>query len=95
MISITVIQAHKRKGHGAHFRCPVSATSGHLAAILFVDDTDILHLRMDQVETPAEAHSALQASVTNWGKLIIATGGAFKPAKCFSYLVSYGWLPDG
>lgn len=42
-----------------------------------------------------KAHSALQASVTNWGKLLIPTGRTFKPVKCFSYLVSYDWLSDG
>ena len=44
VISITILQAHKEKGHGAHFVCPISNLSGHLAAILFMDDTDIVHV---------------------------------------------------
>ena len=95
VISIVIISAHKAKGHGAHFRCPVSKLTGHLAAILFVDDTDILHIRMDREESPEDAHLALQQSVNNWGRLLTATGGAFKPDKCFSYLISHIWLPDG
>ena len=38
VISITIINAHKRIGHRGHFICPISRREGHLAAILFVDD---------------------------------------------------------
>jgi hypothetical protein len=38
---------------------------------------------------------ALQDAVTNWGRLLIATGGALKPAKCFYHLISFLWKPDG
>ena len=59
VISITILDAHKRKGHGGHFVCPISNLSGHLAAILFVDDTDILHIDLRGNQTVHEAHSAL------------------------------------
>jgi hypothetical protein len=59
VISITILHAHKQKGHGGHFVCPISDLSGHLAAILFVDDTDILHLDLRKDETLSEAHEAL------------------------------------
>jgi len=95
VISITILHAHKEKGHGGHFVCPISDLSGHLAAILYVDDTDILHLDMHQDQTVWEAHEALQSSVTNWGKLLLATGGAFKPAKCFYHLIAFKWRGDG
>ena len=48
VISITIINAHKRKGHGGHFICPTSRREGHLAAILFVDDTELIHINMNQ-----------------------------------------------
>ena len=95
VISITIIGAHKRKGHGGFFVCPISKLTGDLAAIIFVDDTDLIHIRMDKEETPTEAHSALQDSIINWGLLLIASGGAFKPVKCFSHLISFEWTPDG
>ena len=69
--------------------------SGHLTAILFVDDTDILHINLNKDETVHEAHEALQASVHNWGKLLIGTGGAFKPIKCFFHLISFVWKASG
>jgi len=66
-----------------------------LAAILFVDDTDILHVRMDENETVVEAHAALQASINSWGGLLLATGGAFKPPKCFYHLMSFRFKSNG
>ena len=95
VISITILGAHKRKGHGAYFRCPITQVNHELAAILFVDDTDILHVRMDEEETVTEAHSALQESINSWGGLLLATGGAFKPIKCFYHLMSFRWKPNG
>ena len=50
---------------------------------------------MDKTETAAEAHAALQKSVTNWGNLLIASGGALKPPKCFSHILSFCWRSDG
>ena len=95
VISITILHAHKRKGHGTVIKCPISNTDGHLAAILFVDDCDLLHLRMDKKETVQEAHQAMQDSMTNWGKLLIATGGSLKPEKCFAYIISFEWDKNG
>ena len=65
VISITIVGAHKRKGYGAKFICPITATKKDLAAILFVDDTDLLHLDMSLDETAEEAHATLQAGVNN------------------------------
>ncbi len=81
--SIPLISAHKRKGHGAHFIAPISISglSCHLTGGIFVDDTDLFHLDMHRIESILEAHAHLQESVINWGKLLIATGGALKPAK--------------
>jgi hypothetical protein len=38
--SITILCAHKRKGHGIKIVCPVSKSNGHVMAVLYVDDTD-------------------------------------------------------
>ncbi len=50
---------------------------------------------MNKVEMVAEAHDALQQSIHNWGKILIATGGTLKPAKCFYHLIPFSWQPDG
>jgi hypothetical protein len=92
--SIAMLNAHKRKGHGIHLRCPITKQSTHLAGSIFVDDTDVEHLNMNKSESIEEVHGALQESITNWGRLLIATGGALKPAKCFYHIISFGWKQD-
>jgi hypothetical protein len=87
--SIPMIAVHKRKGHGAHLTAKMLDTTAHLVGRHFVDDTDLIHLDMWTIETTMEAHANLQESVINWGKLLIATGGALKPAKCSYYLISF------
>jgi hypothetical protein len=93
--SIAMLKAHKRKGHGVQLSCPITKRTIHLAGTLFVDDTDLEHFDMTKVKTVLEAHAALQNSICNWGRLLIATGGALKLAKCFYHLILFSWNPDG
>jgi hypothetical protein len=93
--AITIISAHKKKGHGAHYITPISQREGHLIGNVFVDDTDLIHLEMRNNQTREEAHTQFQASIDNWGKLLLATGGALKPAKCSHYFISFEWKSDG
>eukprot|EP00956_Cyclotella_meneghiniana_P026049 scaffold55510_cov37-Cyclotella_meneghiniana.AAC.1 len=95
VVSITIIQAHKAEGHGATFLCPVSKLNHKLAGILYVDDTDITHLDLSQVQTVSEAHASLQASLDSWSPLLIATDGSLKPEKCFYHLISFSWDRKG
>ena len=37
----------------------------------------------------------MQEAITIWGKLLLATGGALKPIKCFFHLISFAWKEDG
>ena len=60
-----------KKGHGGHFVCPISNLTGHLAALLFVDDTDLIHINLKAKETVTVAHQAMQDSILNWVQLII------------------------
>jgi hypothetical protein len=93
--SIVMIQAHKQKGHGIHFRCPKTNKTIYLAGTLFVDDTNLEHLDLIKMELISASHKALQDSILNWGRLLLATGGALKPAKCFYHMISFSWKPDG
>jgi hypothetical protein len=93
--AITIINAHKQKQYGDHLVTPISKDIGHLVGNIYVDDTDLIHLDMRQLETIEQAHKRFQASIQNWGKLLLATGGALKPSKCLYYLISFLWRPDG
>jgi hypothetical protein len=95
IISITILQAHGAKGHGAHFIALLSQVRSSLSAILYVDETDLLHLNMDGDEMIFETHAALQRAIENWGKLLIATGGTLKPKKCFFNLIDFQWTWQG
>jgi hypothetical protein len=95
VISITILWAHGAKGHGAHFTAQLSKVRSSLSAILYVDNTNLLHLNMDGEKTIFETHAALQHAIENWGKLFIATGGTLKPKKCFFHLIKFQWTRQG
>jgi hypothetical protein len=95
VISIMILRAHGAKGHGAQFIAPMSQVRRSLSAILYVDGTDLLHLNMEGDESVQEVHMALQQSIENWGKLLIATGSTLKPDKCFFHLLDFAWTKNG
>ncbi len=90
-----MINANKKKGHGIRLKTPITKKKLHLAGLLFVDDTDLKHLNTTKTETTTEALAALQGAVMNWGRLLIVSGGALKPAKYFYHLISFQWMADG
>jgi hypothetical protein len=59
VVSIVILCAHSKQGHGAMFRCPISGMSSKLAAILYVDTTDVIHLQLDEDELVEETHEQL------------------------------------
>jgi hypothetical protein len=81
-----------KKGHGAKFLCPITKINHHLSAILYVNDTDLLHINLTKDETVEEVHAPIQASVKSWGNLLIATGGALQPSKCFYTIILFEWV---
>jgi hypothetical protein len=86
---------HGAKGHGAHFLAPLSQVWHSLSAILYVDDTNLLHLNMNTDESVQEVHAALQCAIENWGWLVITTRGSLKPEKCFFHLLDFAWMAKG
>jgi hypothetical protein len=60
-----ILRVHGAKGHGAHFIALMSHVQSSLSAILYVDDTDLLHLNMEGYETISKTHVALQRTIDN------------------------------
>ncbi len=87
--TIPMIRAHQKKKHGAFFISPISGLTCQLIGGLFVDDTDLIHVDMQEQEDLESAHERLQEAINNWGHLLRATGGALKPVKCSYYLISF------
>ena len=78
MVSICLINAHKKKGHGGHFLCPITKLKSHFAGVIYVDDTDFIHFCMDRYEDTTDSFLGLQEAIVNWGKLLLASGGGTK-----------------
>ncbi len=78
VVSITIINAHKRHHTGAwSIICvPNICSPNGSCSILFVDDTDWMHLDLSHYSSPEEVHCKITDSIHNWGSLLIATGGA-------------------
>jgi hypothetical protein len=92
VISIVILRAHGKRGHGAKFRCPITNLSAHISAILYNNNLDLLHINFDHDKSVDDAHAAIQNSVNSWGNHLIATGGALKPEKCFYSIISFEWV---
>ena len=41
----------------------------------------LIHIDMNQDQSVYKAHAAMQESIVNWGRLLIATGGSLKTIK--------------
>jgi hypothetical protein len=67
VVSITILNAHKQRRYGVKLLCPLSQVHSNLASVLYVNDTDIIHLDMSKSEDAEAALEGLQRSFTNWG----------------------------
>ena len=61
--------------------------------VLYVDDVD-LFLMHEHSRSGLNIFYKSQDALTSWGRLLIETGGALKPEKCFYCMVDYEWLAD-
>jgi hypothetical protein len=92
VISICILGAHRKKGHEAKFYCPISNLQHHLSAILYMDNTDLIHINLTKDKSVDKVHDAIQKSVNSWGNLLIATGGVLQLSKCFYSIISFKWI---
>ena len=67
IISIMILQAHKKKEHMVLFVCPILLNWGDLAAILYVDNTDVSHISLWDDETTAVAHESFNKDFLDGG----------------------------
>lgn len=63
-----------------------------LAAIIYVDDTDLLHWVKFYGVSDESFMSDIQNGVDDWGMLVQATGGSLKQSKSFWYLLSWKFV---
>ena len=84
-----VDMSYKRLGHGMKTQMSISERIFILAAIIYVDDTDLLHWASRYGISDEEFIEDIQSATFDWGMLAQSTGGAIKPPKSFWYLLSW------
>lgn len=91
-ISTVIVGAYKQQGYGAQFYSGWSGKDVYLAALLYVDDTDLLHSPPIANLSTKALVQWVQNAITCWANLLQATGGSLKPQKCYWYLLSYKFV---
>jgi hypothetical protein len=91
-LSLKIVHAYVRDGHGSWTVTSYSRTPSQLVAVIYVDDTDLIHTSPSVTASPAELIANFQKSTNVWGGLAIATGASLKPEKCFAYFMVYKFL---
>ena len=93
-MSSIIANAYLRDGFGAHIYSSYYICLHILAAVMYVDDTNLVHWSSMPSCTPAKLTAAAQTATYAWGGLAIATGTAMKTEKCYAYFLSY-WYNRG
>ena len=75
-----LVAAYKKRGFHSNMACAYSGLILSLAAIIYVDDTDLL-LRAQTQHSDEEFFSFVQDALNFWGMLVLATGGVLKQKK--------------
>ena len=60
-----------------------------LAAVMYVDDLDLLHWADSPLTSDEELIENLQRDVSLWGVIVQSTGGILKALKCSLFLLTY------
>ena len=76
-LSTVAVTAYKEKDYHPTLCGAITGCLLTLAAALFVDDTDQFHLAEDD-QTEEEFILQVQAAITFWGMIVLATGGYLK-----------------
>jgi hypothetical protein len=80
-VSTAIVDTYKRKGLGASLHAGHKNTNLDIAALLYVDDTDLLHKPAQQPIAENELVKYTQQATHYWAKLLQATGGNLKTTK--------------
>jgi hypothetical protein len=88
MLSSLMMSAYKKGGHGYTLISPISGIPIEFLGEIFVYDIDLFTMLPDIFNT-AEVLPIAQANLDKWARLLMATGGALNPSKCYWYMVNY------
>ncbi len=93
-MSLLIVNTYLQDGFGAQIYSSYYKRLLLLAAVMYVDDTDLIHWAGWLSCSPSEFIAAAQTATYAWGSLAIATVAAMKPEKFYAYFLSY-WYNRG
>ena len=76
---------------GFNILTAITLTTLAIAAIMYVDDTDILISATHSTERIENIIQRAQKSVHIWRQGVMQTGGALRPEKCKWFLINFEW----
>jgi hypothetical protein len=94
VISICIINAHKKRGHGAHFICPITQLRSHIVGVIYNDDTDLIHFRTNVYEGRKDTFMSFKEQSSTVANFFWQSEGALKLAKCFFHLIPFKFRAD-
>jgi hypothetical protein len=94
-MSLLIVNAYLCDGFGARIYSSYYKCLLILVAVMYVNDTDLVHWSSLPSCTPVKLIATAQTTTYAWGGLAIATGAAMKPDKCYAYFYPTGTTVDG
>jgi hypothetical protein len=91
-VSTLTVCAHKCKGYGVSSYSAWSCILVAILAILYVDDTDLLHMSHNPNISESDFIETVQRATYYWVFLLQAMGGHLKDTVCYWYLLSYKFI---
>ena len=92
-MSALVVNAYKQIGNGANLTSSYTCRMFILAADMYVDDTDLLHLAPSQHYSDYELVEQVQEANTSWGLILCSSHRwSIQTGKCFSCIMCYKCL---
>jgi hypothetical protein len=91
-LSTQIVNAYLWDGHGSWTMMTYTFQLFTLAAVLYADNTDLIHMMALVTATPSDLVWQSQLLTDAWGGLAISTGAALKPEKCFAYFLVYRFV---
>ena len=88
MLSSLMMRVYRQGGHVSTLDSTMSGTPIEFMGEIFVDDMDLLTMLRDVFSVSGILKIA-QENLDKWARLLIATGGALNPSKCYWYMISY------
>jgi hypothetical protein len=79
-------------GHGANIRSSYLSRPFYLSAVIYVNDTDLLHWPEFLGITREELIAHVQRATMDYGWLAQASGGILKENKCSVYFLAYKYI---